>query len=189
MPAFARSYPVRNRTKAAAFRLVMAKDPILDAPRTVQELHRQMDIQRATWRVQRVGWWVLALLSIAGLAGVFGDGPVATTTARSGEASAQYDLIMRRDSDVHLQFEIPSQRGRAVLTLPSGYMAQVEIAGLQPEPIVTFSNPEAHTFVFSAPFGRALVAMKVRPRKSGSLAFDPRLNGQALPTYHPLVLP
>ena len=183
------SYPLRNRSTAAAFRLVMANDPILDAPRTVQDLHQQMNIQRETWRIQRVGWWILLLISIAGLVGFLGDGPVAMTTARSGDAAVQYDLVTRRDGDAHVRFEIPSRRGRAVLTLPSGYMEEVEIISLQPEPIVAFSGPDAHTFVFLAPHGRAQVALKVRPRKVGVLEFDPRVNGQALPTHHPLVLP
>lgn len=183
------SYPVRNRSNAAAFRLVMANDPILDAPRTVQDLHQQMDIQRATWRVQRVGWWVLLVFSIAGLVGFLGDGPAVTTTARSGDAAVQYDLVVRRDGDAHVKFEIPSKRGHAVLTLPAGYMERVEIVSLQPEAVVAFSGPEAHSFVFSAPYGRTQVTMKLRPRRIGLLEFDPRANGQPLPTHHPLALP
>src|SRR5690606_40049077 len=57
-----------TETARLAFRWRMSTEPFLDAPRSVQELHRQMDVQTTTWRIQRIGWWVLLLFSLAGAA-------------------------------------------------------------------------------------------------------------------------
>lgn len=167
----------------------MATDPILDSPRRIQELHQQMDVQRATWRVQRVGWWIMLLFCVCGFLGLLGSGPLVSVTARSGEAVTTYDLVVRRGGDATVSFEIPSKGGRATLTLPSSYMEVARLQNIQPTPIVAFSGPEAHTFVFAAPHNRATVSMTVRPRQIGPLEFAPRVNGQALPTHYPLVLP
>lgn len=167
----------------------MATDPILDTPRCVQDLHQQMNIQHATWRIQRIGWWVMLAFSLAGLAGLLGDGPLLVATAQSGEAEVKYNLVLRRQSDAHINFAIPSQRGRAVLTLPASYLEAVELDGIQPEPVVAFSGPDGQTFIFSSPQPRAQVTLKIRPRKIGPLKFAPAVNGLALPTHYPLVLP
>lgn len=167
----------------------MATDPLLAAPRSVQELHRQMHIQRATWRVQRIGWWLLLLLALAGLAGLLGNGPLAETVARSPNADVHYDLLVRRGSDALIRFDLRDQRSLTTLTLPSRYIEAVEITKMQPEPMTAFGEPDTYTFIFAAPNADARLLMTIRPRRVGVLEFLPRINGQPLPTRLPLALP
>jgi len=181
--------PARNGNLRAAFRLVMSMEPLLDAPRSVQELNRQMDVQKATWRTQRIGWWVLLLFSLLGLAGLLGGGPLAKTTAHSGNTEVEYEYILRREGDSTVTFDMAALDGRAVVTLPLRYLEAAEIVDIQPEPIAVFSGPDAQTFVFAAPHERTSVSLRIRARQIGQLKFTPNVNGQAVPTRLPVVLP
>lgn len=171
----------------------MSKDPFLDAPRTVQDLHRQMDVQTTTWRIQRIGWWVLLLFSIAGAAGVLGRGPLAETTAQTsaqtGGTQLRYERVLRREGDSWLRFDMASQGGQATISLPQKYMEVIEITDIQPEPAESFTGPEGLSFVFAAPHERAQIRMKIRPHRAGFLDFAPTVNGEPLNTRRPLVLP
>lgn len=167
----------------------MTTDPILSAPRSVQELHRDMPIQRATWKVQRIGWWVLVLMVLTGLAGLFGEGPIARTTARSANAAVQYDRVVRRGADSLIRFDVQARRDTVTLTLPSAYLDAVELEALQPEPVAGYGGQETYTFVFAARDRQARILLKVRPRHVGPLDFAPRLDGQLVPTHSPFALP
>ena len=179
----------RNGNHRAAFRVTMNHDPILASPRNVQELHRQMDIQRTTWRVQRIGWWVLLLFSLAGVIGLLGQGPLAKVTDRTGDAEVNYELVLRGEGDSIVRYDLPSRDGRAVIALPARYMEAAEISAIQPETVAAFTGPDSQFFVFAAPYARAQVSMKIRARRIGWLDFTPHVNGRPLTTRHPLVLP
>jgi len=55
--------------------------------------------------------------------------------------------------------------------------------------VATFTGPHGQFFVFTAPYARAHVSMKIRARRIGLLDFTPRVNGEPLKTRRPLVLP
>lgn len=45
------------------------------------EISQDLEFQKRSWTIQRVGWVVIALLILAGLLGVFGKGIAADATA------------------------------------------------------------------------------------------------------------
>ena len=167
----------------------MTTDPILEAPRTIAELRRLEPIQRTTWRVQRVGWWVLLTVTIAGTLGLLGGGPLSRTETRQGGATVRYDAVLRRQADTDIVFDIPSSAGRARLTLPARYMDAVEIADIQPAPLAAYATQRGQTFLFLAPRAHARIRLTVRASSIGWLDFPPVVNAPVLPTHPPLVLP
>lgn len=181
--------PSRNEDRRAACRVTLSRDPLLDAPRNIQELKRQTDMQSTTWRIQRIGWWGFLLFSLAGAVGLLGQGPLAEVTGRTGEAQVRYDWMLRREGDSVVTFDIPGRNGRAVITLPARYMEATEISAIQPQPWATFTGPDRQFFVFSAPYGRTTVRLTIRARRIGLLDFAPSVNGQPLDTRRPVVLP
>lgn len=50
------------------------------------ELDQDIDFQRRSWAVQRVGWGVMALVALAALLGLFGPGPINNAITGSKEA-------------------------------------------------------------------------------------------------------
>lgn len=167
----------------------MATNPILDAPRNVQELHRQAGIQQTTWRVQRVGWWVLLLICLSGVLGAFGDGPLSKADVHDEAARLRYEILLRRQSDTSVTFDIPSSSGRVSLTLPASYLEQIDISDIQPTPLVTYSTAEGQTFVFLSPHAETRVRLSIRAKHAGWLNFAPIVNERAISPRYPLVLP
>ena len=51
----------------------MADDELVSRQQPVQE---DMTMQQRVWRFERVGWYLLVVIVLLGLAGVFGNGPL-----------------------------------------------------------------------------------------------------------------
>lgn len=66
-------------------------------------LRDSMDMQakRREWRLERLGWAIIALVIVLGMAGVFGEGPLAKRRAESTQAgaafAADYERLNRMD--------------------------------------------------------------------------------------------
>ncbi len=61
----------------------------------------QMTFQRREWTVQKIGTVVLVAFVLAGLLGLFGVGPLASTTQSSPEGlvEVEYDRVTRSNTD------------------------------------------------------------------------------------------
>jgi hypothetical protein len=59
------------------------------------EVSQDIEHEKKTWRVRRIGWIGLGLVWLAGLAGVFGSGPVSGGTASGPSLRLDYDRFGR----------------------------------------------------------------------------------------------
>ena len=62
--------------------------------------------QKREWVWQRAGWVALALFLLAGLAGVFGAGPLANVTVRNAAGEFEYQRFVRRHADTSWEFTL-----------------------------------------------------------------------------------
>src|SRR6185503_10274526 len=69
------------------------------------ELNQDLDLQRKTWTVQRIGWGGMALIVVAALAGVFGSGPLTRTEVTDNPQTFRllYDRFGRYEGELVLQ--------------------------------------------------------------------------------------
>lgn len=61
------------------------------------EIDQHLDVQRASWRLQVIAWWAIAILIGLALAGIFSSGPL--SRARIGDPAAlevEYARFERR---------------------------------------------------------------------------------------------
>ena len=61
---------------------------------------------RRNWRVKRVGWVVLAILVLAGAAGLFGDGPLSSTIRSANGLTLEFDRFVRRERPFTLKLNL-----------------------------------------------------------------------------------
>ena len=83
--------------------------------KTVQGLQIEEDRahQRREWRIERVGWVLMAGLLLAGLLGLLGDGPLSRATAGSaGALSVEYDRLQRAAAPYEYRFEVDPSLAR-----------------------------------------------------------------------------
>jgi len=149
----------------------------MDKART-EDLHAltaasQMARMRWKWRLQHLGWAVIGLLVLAGAVGLFGSGPLSSTTRAANELTLEYDRFIRRGTPFTLKATIPVPPGstRAELSLPRDYLGSLRVLSIVPEPIQVVSGAELTKFLFAAdPASDLLVVdLHAEPIKAGML--------------------
>jgi hypothetical protein len=152
-------------------------------------------VLRREWRFERLGWAVLALILVAGAAGVLGDGVVAAASARStdGTAVLRYDRIIRRDAPTELELRLTAAPGAdslVVVSLAEDYLAAVNVERVVPEPaMVRASSGRVDHHLLRLDRSRPMVVrVSVRANTVGAHHSVLGVDGRVL-SFRQLVLP
>jgi hypothetical protein len=107
------------------------------------QIDQALSFQRRFGRVQRVAWWLLAVVPVAAIAGLFGGGLFSEVTAGSEGAgvTVTYERFGRRTADTELDLEF-ARPSRTTDVRP------------QPLRVRTLADAVVYTFA-AAPRGRA----------------------------------
>jgi hypothetical protein len=137
------------------------------------EIDQDLDHARALWRVQRVGWIVIALIIIAGAAGAFGDGPLAHASVSSSGLVVRYDRLARHGAPTTIDVEVPPamRRGDTLrFWIDRRYADGVKIESVTPEPARSETQSDSLWFTVMAPQSTspARVNIVLRPQDFGS---------------------
>ena len=118
------------------------------------EIDQDLDFQKKEWRLQRIGWGIMALLIVAALLGLTGSGPLARAT--SGDAGAllqvEYSRFVRLDAPVTLEIEIAGEAvasHQVELRVERAYLQDISVEQIVPEPDEVRSAGEQLIFVFA----------------------------------------
>jgi len=134
------------------------------------EIQEHLEFQRKSWIAERIGWVFLWLVSAAGLAGVFGQGPLAQTEAgEAGGLRVQYERFLQTDASSELRIHLPPSDGaEQSLTVGWDYMREMEIQKATPLPLRMEAAAGSVRFVFAVASGEAArVGVRLRPQKPG----------------------
>jgi len=126
---------------------------------------------RRNWQVQRVGWVLMALAVLLGVAGLFGKGPLTRRDVSAPGLALQYQRVLRLEATESLEFMLDAgPRGEAGLELDSGFVSRTEIDRIIPEPREISVSPAGQRLSFPAA-GSGSVAVRVLfvPKKLGRL--------------------
>ncbi len=138
------------------------------------EVGQDLDFQRREWTIQRAGWVVMAVIAAAGLLGLFGGGPLSDGSAEQGPFQLDYGRFERKRAPAKLRVEIAggtAQQGQVRLWLDEGYLDQVELRTISPEPEQFQAGPDCTVYVFnvSDPGQPATVSFDLKPNEFGAL--------------------
>jgi hypothetical protein len=160
------------------------------------EIDQDLSFQEREWRLQRIGWCVIALLIVAALLGLTGSGPLARATA--GETGAplqlEYSRFVRLDAPTTLEVEIAGEAvtGEQVeLQVARDYLRSTRVEEIVPEPAEVRSAGEHLVFVFPVdePGQPLLVTFDLRHTDFGATSGEVGLaDGMAL-EFGQFVLP
>lgn len=125
--------------------------------------------ERVTWRVQRIGWVVMAVLVVAALLGISGDGPLAQRERSMPHGMVQWPGVTRLGTPTRLVLSTTSPSDTMVITLSADLLKGMMLDRWIPEPLhsrVTASGIEA---VFArVPGDRATVMALLSPERIGA---------------------
>lgn len=138
-------------------------------------LSKVMPHHRAAWRVERVGWAVMALAVIAALLGIFGGGPMSRVHAGGGGVAVEYQRFQRASAENDYRFDVDAalvRDGRLRLRLDQALLDDMELESIIPEPEAVVAGNGHTEFVFLAAStgGQARVRFRFRPATFGRRA-------------------
>ncbi|WP_082555807.1 hypothetical protein [Pseudomonas sp. Root329] len=114
----------------------MNDDPELNSRK--YPVREDMAYQMKVWRFERCGWYVLILLMVLGLAGLFSRGLLSTRDIRSedGRVRVEYEMFHRNGSTNSMKISVNgSPESTVELELAGEMLDGFSIETLQPEPL------------------------------------------------------
>ena len=132
-----------------------ASVPILDSGDKVGDLEVPQDLrfQRRAWTFQRIGWGLMALVLLAGAAGVWGKGPLAQATAvsRDGSFSVDYARFARHQAPEAIRVVLTAGAAgqEARISVDTDYADGMQVEEVYPEPESVEAGPDDVTYTFA----------------------------------------
>ncbi|HEX6978868.1 MAG TPA: hypothetical protein VF342_06175 [Alphaproteobacteria bacterium] len=159
-----------------------------------RDLHVDADLafQKRSWRVQRIGWAVCAILLAAAALGFFGAGAFSTTTAGSPAAGfwVEYERFVRGFAPSELIVHVDRRLvagDRVNIVLGGDYVRAVELRTLLPPAASAGASPDGAVIAFDAVGGPGELrfVFQIRFSRPGPAAGRVGLQGApALETRH-----
>ncbi len=98
------------------------------------ELEEDEALQYRTWRIQRCGWLLTAVVVLAGAAGLFGNGPLSRAHAAGHGVRVDYERFARVEAETRVCILVARPSREIVVVLPRSYANAVQLQSLEPQP-------------------------------------------------------
>ena len=133
------------------------------------QIDQALDFQRRFHVVQRITWWLLALVPVAAVAGLFGGGLFSETTAgsRAAGVTVSYDRFARMTADTELELRLARADGPTAVTISRSLLDRYDIGEIRPQPERVVTRPDRIEYVFAAAAG-GTARFAVQPSSAGS---------------------
>lgn len=150
--------------------------PLTAQGRPELQIDADLAFQARTWRAQRVGWGIFAVLIIGGLSGLFGSGPLSRSSVGSpGDGfAADYDRLARAHASTTLVMHIDrrlSRNDEIGLVLSGDAVRAIEFESTTPPADGASLNPAGAVLRFRTDRqpGELMVVLHAKPRQMGAL--------------------
>jgi hypothetical protein len=160
------------------------------------ELDQDLDFEERQWRIQRMGWAVMALLVVVALLGLFGTGPLSSAEAGGEDAglSIQYERFVRRHGLAELNVEAAAgqaSEGQVEIWIAGDYLDAVDIQGISPEPAEVRASGDRQVYVFTVddPEQPLQVSISYIPREMGGMSAEMGVGDSAGVSFSQLSYP
>ncbi|WP_119155072.1 hypothetical protein [Caldimonas tepidiphila] len=128
--------------------------------------------QRVEWTVERVAWGFLYALLGAIVLGLLGQGPLADARLQGpdGATLMEYKRFARKKSGERIKVTLPASKGSVRVMLDRGYLENVELKEVTPEPEKVIAQDDGTSFVFNTESARPVDAyFHFEPKSAGLL--------------------
>ena len=137
------------------------------------QVDQDLAFQHRQWRVERIGWVIIASLIVAALMGLFGHQPLATVTDHTsdGRLSIQYDRYARYETNGQFLVTLQPQGGAEVVRLwfDPQYLDALKILAVSPVPVRGEAGEGGRAFVFRTDGSRFTASVSFQFERAGFL--------------------
>ena len=133
------------------------------------QIDQALDFQRRFHVIQRIAWWLLALVPVAAIAGLFGGGLFGETTtgSRAAGVTVSYDRFARVTADTEIELRLARADGPTAVSISRSLLDRYDISEIRPEPERVVTRPDRIEYVFAASAG-GTARFAVQPSSAGS---------------------
>lgn len=160
------------------------------------EAEESLKIQRISWKLERAGWILCAIVLVLAAVGVFGGGPVSRATAESadGAVSVKYNRFARNGAPERLEIELQSwafSNDKAELWLSREFFSGVRLQEIVPRPEAVDLLPDRIVYHFRSPTGSGSlqVVFDYTPDSSGRRKITAGAGGGKVADFWQVVYP
>lgn len=156
------------------------------------EITQDLEFQKRSWKAQRVGWAVIALLILGGLLGVFGRGFAARAVAGYPDSpvSFEYERFTPSQSTTSLLLRLGAGVDR--VSISKAYLERVQIEAITPQPEAVEARGTHYTYIFRRTANAnepITVVIHVRPQGFGLLSGEVGVEGVITHGFWQLIYP
>lgn len=145
------------------------------------QIDENMEFQRRSWIIQRVGWAIFTLVILLAALGLFGDGVL--SNAQAGQPDGGFWLEYPRFERFEDEFRMKVHAGEGAaaereirIQLNQRYLDAIEVNHISPEPDSEIKDADGVTYVFKTDRSSRFTAhFYMLPRKVGPLSGTFRL--------------
>jgi hypothetical protein len=142
---------------------------------TIDRPERFLQRERA---VQNIGVAILTLFAVAGLAGLFGNGPLAKASVTSGGVTVRFERFARQTFRTELDISVAGVNAPSVaVTMPRAFLDRVDMLDLRPADTLKRMDGGVATFEVPAHNGSASLVLYYEPKSYGVLETDVSVGG------------
>jgi hypothetical protein len=141
-------------------------------------VREHMRFQRRMWVIERIGWVVLAAITLLAFSGLFGTGALSKRNIEAGSLTIEYDRFERASRLSQFTFHFaPSPNGERRLRLNTAFQRNYEISSIQPPPSRT--SADGLDLTFTAPAGSAAdVVIWAHAHSFGTMQLEARADDE-----------
>lgn len=140
------------------------------------QVKEDVGFEQRQWRVERIGWLLIAAIIVAALAGVFGPGPVSLSsiTSEDGRLRVDYHRFARFGSRTRVNVEASGDLvddGQLRLVVDEDWLSSVEVEHVTPMPSDVQPRGEdvLYTFAVAGRPDEVSVRFDLRPDAVGTV--------------------
>lgn len=130
------------------------------------------------WRIQRIGWVLVALFLTLALVGLFGNGPLSHARAGNAAGSIEYERFVRSGLSTELVVTpadgVASGVRRVAIT--ANYLEAFRIEGITPEPTAVRMTGQLLVYEFASAASGASISFHIHPQRLGRHTAEVRID-------------
>ena len=130
------------------------------------------------WRIQRVGWVLVALFLMLALGGLFGGGPLSYARAGNAAGSIEYERFVRNGLSTEF---VVTPAGRVAsgvhrVAISADYLEAFRVERITPEPTAVRMTGQLLVYEFESTAAGASISFHIHPQRLGRHTAEVRID-------------
>jgi hypothetical protein len=130
------------------------------------DFESELVFHRKEWRIQRIGWVLVALFLILAAGGLFGNGPLSRAHTGNGAGRLDYERFVRYGLSTDL-IVTPTASANGVnrVEVSGVYLEAFRVERITPEPVAVRMNGPNIVYEFASAAPGASISFHMRPQR------------------------